>query len=154
MHSVAYYDLVLSDLVINKSEGIVTTLHQATHVTLQALAACLADLDLTGSEQNVLAVLADRRPCAVRELATATGTRPTTLTSVLDRLERKGMLIREVDRADRRSFQIVLTTAGQRTAAAVQAAVRQLERTALASVSAEDIAGFRAVARALTEERR
>jgi len=140
--------------VINQSEGVVAALHQATHVTLQVLAASLAHLDLTGSEQNVLAVLADRRPRAVGELATQTGTRPTTLTSVLDRLERKGLLMRALDHADRRSFRIVLTAAGRRTATTVQAAVRELERTALASVSAEEVAGFRAVARALTEERR
>ena len=128
----------------------VTALHQATHVTLQALAAMLTPLALTGSEQNVLAVLADRRPRAVGELAAETGTRPTTLTSVLDRLERRGLLVREPDPADRRSLRIVLTAAGRRIAAAVQSAVRELERTALASVSAEDVAGFHAVARALT----
>jgi DNA-binding MarR family transcriptional regulator len=131
--------------------GVVTALHRATHVTLQLLAARLAQPELTGSEQNVLAVLADRRPRAAGELAAETGTRPTTLTSVLDRLERKGLLVREPDEADRRSLRIVLTAAGRRTAAAVQSAVRELERTALASVSAEDVAGFHAVARALTE---
>ncbi len=134
--------------------GVVAALHQATHVTLQVLAAMLAHLELTGSEQTVLAVLADGRPRPVGELAADTGTRPTTLTSVLDRLERKGLLTRELDRADRRSFRIVLTAAGRRTATTVQAAVRDLEQTALASVSAEDIAGFRAVARALTEVHR
>jgi MarR family transcriptional regulator, organic hydroperoxide resistance regulator len=140
--------------VIVNGEGVLTALHRATHVTLQALAARLAYLELTGSEQNVLAVLADRRPRAVGELAAATGTRPTTLTSVLDRLERKGLLIRELDSADRRSFRIVLTVAGRRAAAAVQAAVRELEQSALAFVSAEDVAGFRAVAGALTEVHR
>ena len=136
---------------LTTAQGLVAALHRATHVTLQVLAASLADLDLTGSEQNVLAVLADRRPRTVGRLAAETGTRPTTLTSVLDRLERKGLLVRELDRADRRSFRIVLTAAGRRTAGTVQAAVRELEQTALASVGPQDIAGFRAVARALTE---
>ena len=133
------------------TSGVVTALQQATHVTLQVLAARLSQQELTGSEQNVLAVLADRRPRAVGELAAETGTRPTTLTSVLDRLERRGLLVREPDHADRRSVRIVLTAAGRRAAAAVQSAVRELERTALESVSAEDVAGFHAVARALTE---
>jgi DNA-binding MarR family transcriptional regulator len=144
--------MVISDFVITKStDGVVLALHQATHVTLQVLAARLAQLDLAGSEQNVLAVLADRRPRAVGALSAETGTRPTTLTSVLDRLERRGLLIRELDQADRRSFRIVLTAAGRRTATAVEAAMRNLEQTALTSVSAEDVAGFRAVARALTQ---
>ncbi|MGO8961666.1 MAG: MarR family winged helix-turn-helix transcriptional regulator [Streptosporangiaceae bacterium] len=149
-----YSDLVLSDLVTVEGDGVVTALHQATHVTLQVLAAGLARLDLTGSEQNVLAVLADGRPRAVGELAAETGTRPTTLTSVLDRLERKGLIVRELNPADRRSFRIALTAAGRRTATTVQAAVRELEQTALASVSTRDLAGFREVTRALTEMHR
>ncbi len=136
------------------AEGLVGALHRATHVTLHVLAASLAELNLTGSEQNVLAVLADRRPRAIGQLAAETGTRPTTLTSVLDRLERKGLLVRELDRADRRSFQVVLTAAGRRTAGTVQAAVRELEQAVLAHVSPEEIAGFRAVTRALTEVHR
>jgi MarR family transcriptional regulator, organic hydroperoxide resistance regulator len=138
-------------VVTDNGAGIVTALHRATHVTVQVLEASLAQLDLVASEQNVLAVLADRRPRAVGELAAETGTRPTTLTSVLDRLERKGLLVRELDQADRRSFRIVLTAAGRRVAAAVQAAVRDLEHRLLATVSAQDVAGFLAVARALTE---
>ena len=133
------------------SGGIVTALHQATHATLHALAARLSHLELTASEQNVLAVLADGQPRAVGELAAATGTRPTTLTSVLDRLERKTLIVRELDPADRRSFLVLLTPAGRRTAAAVRAAVTDLERSALGSVTSAQIAGFRAVTRALTE---
>ncbi len=129
---------------------VLAALHRATHVTLHALADRLSALDLTAAEQNVLAVLADGRSRAVGELAAATGTRPTTLTSVLDRLERKSQLTRQLDPADRRSFRIVLTSAGRQSARTVQAAVRELERTALASVTAADVAGFLAVARALT----
>ena len=131
--------------------GIVAALHQATHATLQALGGRLAHLDLTASEQNVLALLADGRARAVGELAAATGTRPTTLTSVLDRLERKGQLGRELDRSDRRSFLIVLSPAGRRTATTVHTAVTELERLALGGLSEAQIAGFRAVTRALTE---
>ena len=69
-------------------------LQRATHATLQVLAAEIADLGLTGSEINVLANLADGRSRSVSELGRAAGTRPTTLTSVLDRLERRGHITR------------------------------------------------------------
>jgi len=134
------------------SDGsVLTELHRATHATVHALAARLSHLELTASEQNVLAVLADGLPRAVGGLAAATGTKPTTLTSVLDRLERRGHLVRELDPADRRSFLVVLTSSGRRAARAVHAAVADLERAALGSVSDADLAGFRAVTRALTE---
>ena len=149
----AYYDLVISDLVVSHTgpAGVVAALQQATHASLHALGARLAHLDLSASEQNVLAVLADGRDRAVGELAAATGTRPTTLTSVLDRLERRELLVRELAASDRRSFLIVLTPAGRRAAAAVQAAVAEIEQTALGSLSKAQLAGFFAVARALTE---
>ena len=44
-----------------------------------------------------------------------------------------------------------LTADGRRTAAAAQAAAVDLEHAALAGVSDADLAGFRAVTRALTE---
>ena len=126
-------------------------LHRATHATLQVLSARLAGLDLPASEINVLASLAGHHLLTVGALAAATATRPTTLTSVLDRLARRGYVVREVDPADRRSFLISLTPAGQRAAATVSAAVSELEQAALAGVSPAQRAGFFAVVDALSE---
>jgi DNA-binding MarR family transcriptional regulator len=145
--------LVLSDFVIDEepSPGVVLALHRATHATLQALAVRLAELDLPASEINVLANLAGRGPLTVGVLAAATATRPTTLTSVLDRLVRRGYVVREVDPADRRSFLVSLTPAGERAAGTVSAAVRELEQGALNRVSPAQRAGFFAVIDALSE---
>ena len=129
----------------------VLALHRATHVTLHVLATRLAGLNLSASEINVLANLADGRNRSVGEIASDTATKPTTLTSVLDRLERRGYLIRDLDPADRRSFLVSLTADGRRTAAAARGAAAELERAALARVSDADLAGFRTVTRALTE---
>jgi len=129
----------------------VLALHQATHATLHVLAERLKDLNLSASEINVLANLADGRNRSVGEIASDTATKPTTLTSVLDRLERRGYLTRDLDPADRRSFLVSLTADGRRTAAAARGAAAELERAALARVSDADLAGFRTVTRALTE---
>ena len=129
----------------------VLALHRATHATLHVLAGRLAYLNLSASEINVLANLADGRDRSVGDIASDTATKPTTLTSVLDRLERRGYLTRDLDPADRRSFLVSLTADGRRAAAAARAATADLERAALAGVSDADLAGFRAVARALTE---
>jgi DNA-binding MarR family transcriptional regulator len=144
--------MVISQVVVTiaATEGIIAALQRATHATVHALGDALAHLDLAPSEQNVLAVLADGSQRSVGELATATGTRPTTLTSVLDRLERRTLLVREVDPVDRRSFLITLTPAGQQTASSVRAAVTELERQVLASLTPAQVAGFRVVTRALT----
>jgi MarR family transcriptional regulator, organic hydroperoxide resistance regulator len=129
---------------------VIAALQQATHATLRDIAARLAGSGLTSSEQNVLAALADGRVRSVGELAEATGTKPSTLTSVLDRLEHKRLLERDVDYSDRRLVLISLTQAGRDTAAAVLAAITALEESALGGLGRQQLAGFFAVASALT----
>jgi MarR family transcriptional regulator, organic hydroperoxide resistance regulator len=124
---------------------------RAAHHTVHALGGALADLSLTAAEINVLANLAGRGALNVRELSAEAGTRSSTLTGVLDRLENRGYLSRELDPTDRRSFRLPLTEAGQAIAARVQSAVTDLERGALAGLSAAQIAGFHAVVNALLE---
>ena len=131
--------------------ALILELQRATHATLHALAVRLAGLDLNASEINVLANLADGRSRSVGELASDTATKPTTLTSVLDRLERKGHVTRELDPADRRSFRVSLTPDGRRAAGASRAAMGDVERSALGAVTDADLAAFRAVANALAE---
>jgi DNA-binding MarR family transcriptional regulator len=131
--------------------SVLLALQRATHRTLQALTVALADLDLTASEINTLANLADGRSRNVRELSADTGTRATTLTGVLDRLERRGYVTRELDPADRRSFRLTLTTQGRTVARKVRAAVTELENTALAGLSDRQLAGYHAVVTALRE---
>lgn len=139
--------------MISESEltSVLLPLQRATHRTLHALAAALSDLDLSPSEINTLANLADGRARSVRELAADTGTRATTLTGVLDRLERRGHLTRQLDPGDRRSFRVRLTDPGQAVAARVHDAVSGLERAALAGLSADQLAGYHAVVSALQE---
>ena len=131
--------------------SLILALHRASHATLDALAARLKGLNLTASEINVLANLADGRTRSIRELGSDTATKPTTLTSVLDRLVHKDYVTRELDPADRRSFRVSLTADGRRVARAARAAAEDLERMALATISDADLAGFRAVTQALSE---
>jgi len=132
--------------------SVLLALQRATHHTLHALHADLAGLDLTGSEINTLANLADGRPRNVRDLSADTGIRATTLTGVLDRLERRGYLLRELDTTDRRSFRLTLTAPGHAAATRVRHAVATLEHRALAGLSARQIAGYHAVVTALQED--
>lgn len=126
-------------------------LQRATHATLQVLAAELVDLDLTASEINALANLADGRARTVSQLGADVGSRPTTLTSVLDRLERRGLITRGARPGDRRAVLIELTASGHATAAVIQDAVRALEQRALGALTPDALTGLRAGLSALTE---
>jgi DNA-binding MarR family transcriptional regulator len=126
-------------------------LQRATHATLQLLAAELVDLDLTASEVNALANLADGRGRTVSELGAAVGSRPTTLTSVLDRLERRGHITRGTLVGDRRAVLIELTASGRATADTITQTLAALEHRALRDLPPETVAGFHAVVKALTD---
>ncbi|MFD4858567.1 MarR family winged helix-turn-helix transcriptional regulator [Streptomyces atratus] len=126
-------------------------LQRATHATLHVLATELVDLDLTPSEINALANLADGRGRTVSELGAAVGTRPTTLTNILDRLERRGHITRGASPGDRRAVLIELTSSGQLTATTIRQAIAGLEQRALDGLPKDVIAGLRAALQALTE---
>jgi DNA-binding MarR family transcriptional regulator len=129
----------------------VLALHRTTHHTLHALSAALAGENLNAAEINALANLAAGGTLNVRQLGERTGTRASTLTGVLDRLADRGYLTRELDPSDRRSFRLPLTEAGQAVAARVLAAVADLEREAMAGLSATQVADFHSVLTAVQD---
>ena len=127
-------------------------LQRATHTTLHLIATALADLGLTASEINALANLADGRGQTVSELGRAVGASPSTLTSVLDRLERRGHITRSSRAGDRRSVVIELTDSGRQAASVISRALAGLEHRALGALPAETVASFHAVLDALSRE--
>jgi MarR family transcriptional regulator, organic hydroperoxide resistance regulator len=112
---------------VTERRSIVAALEAAVHRVLDHLAAELADLGLRQAEINVLAQLQPAAARPVGELVAATGQRPSTLTGVLDRLERKRLVRRRVNAADRRSFTIELTPTGEAAAARVHEAFAALD---------------------------
>jgi MarR family transcriptional regulator, organic hydroperoxide resistance regulator len=112
---------------VTDHRSIVAALEAAVHRVLDHLAAELADLGLRQAEINVLAQLQPGTARPVGELVAATGQRPSTLTGVLDRMERKRLVRRRVNAADRRSFTIELTAAGEAAAARVHEAFAALD---------------------------
>ncbi|WP_019925253.1 MarR family winged helix-turn-helix transcriptional regulator [Nocardia sp. BMG111209] len=142
------YDFVPSE------RSMLLTLQRATHATLHRIATELVDLDMTASEMNALGNLADGQSRTVSQLAAAIGARPTTLTSVLDRLEKRGLIARVARAGDRRSILIELTEPGRATAATIRRTLAELESRAVAGLSPGAIEGFYTVLDALTEEKR
>jgi MarR family 2-MHQ and catechol resistance regulon transcriptional repressor len=71
------------------------------------------------AQLGVLEALWHLGPLCQRELAAKLLSRPPTLTALLNRLERDGLVRRETDPADRRRRRIVLTAEGERTIARI-----------------------------------
>ena len=132
--------------------SVIAALEAAVHRVLDHLAAELSDVRLRQAEVNVLAQLRPGAPRSVGELVVATGQRPSTLTGVLDRLERRRLVRRRVNPADRRSFTIALTASGERAAARVHAASAALDDAVLAELPPSAANGFHRVLDALERQ--
>ena len=135
-----------------ESLRLIPALHRATHgvgLYLQALR-----LGVSQGEAHVLAQLVAEGPSTISALHAAFAHRRSTLTSILDRLVASGLVQREVDAADRRSFLVSLTPRGAALARKVYAALASLEAKAGKKVRPSDLAGFAVVVEALQEAAR
>lgn len=65
--------------------------------------------EFNGAQGRILFVLWEKDDIPIRELSEKTGLAKTTLTSMLDRMEKSGHITRGFDRADRRTVRIRLT---------------------------------------------
>jgi DNA-binding MarR family transcriptional regulator len=92
-----------------------------------------ADAGLTAQQAIVLPLLSE--PVPMRGLAERRHCDPSNITGIVDRLERKGLVARTVDAADRRVKRVALTPTGQAMVDRFQA---ELERASfLATLTAE-----------------
>jgi DNA-binding MarR family transcriptional regulator len=104
---------------------------------------------VTQAEAHLLAHLIESGESTTGELHRAFAHRRSTLTSILDRLEGRRLIVRMVDPADRRSFRVSLTRSGRRLGERVVADLDAFERVALAGVSPGELDAFRTVLRAI-----
>lgn len=135
----------------SRDPSLVAAIEATVHGVLEKLGAELRDLGLTHGEINALAALETDSGRTVADLQKATGQRASTLTGVLDRLERRGLVERRLNPRDRRSFTVDLTHAGARAAERVKAAFDALDRQALEAVSKRSAEGFFELLNALDE---
>jgi DNA-binding MarR family transcriptional regulator len=125
--------------------------HRATH----RIGLYLDDLHergLTQGEAHVLALLAGSEAVGVADLHGGLAHKRSTLTSILDRLAKRGLITRAVGDRDRRTFVVSLTGKGRKLAERVSNHLSALERAVAEEVSATDIRGFSNVIGALENQ--
>jgi DNA-binding MarR family transcriptional regulator len=131
------------------TEPLVVALQRAVHAVHAALEHELAAHGLTPAELNLLAAFGDHPERRLADLARATAQRRSTLTGVVDRLERRGLVRRGPDAADRRAFVLALTADGRRVATAVAAALAGVDARVAGALEPGDLAACRRVLAAL-----
>jgi MarR family transcriptional regulator, organic hydroperoxide resistance regulator len=120
-------------------------LHKASRQITVYLEAHTRKLGVSPLEGHVLTYLRKYAPAAVGELIRVFGVKQSTFTSLLDRLEKAGLVRRELNPGDRRSFLIHITDRGRELTARLNRLLETLEEDIRARVRRPDVKGFHAV---------
>ncbi len=93
--------------------GVLRGLAEAFHAFSAYSASHIREMNLTPAQFDIIATLGNTAGMPFNQLANKTLITKGTLTGIIDRLEAKGLVRREVPAGDRRSFRAVLTPAGE-----------------------------------------
>jgi DNA-binding MarR family transcriptional regulator len=126
-------------------------LHKASRQISVYLEAHTRELGVSPVEGHFLTYLGSYSPAPIGELVRVFGIKQSTFTSLLDRLEKAGLIRREMNPGDRRSFLIHITDSGRDLAERLNRFLAAFEDEIRERVSARDLEGFRAVMAALEE---
>lgn len=118
-------------------------------VRLNRLLRARARGGMTLTALSVLRRLADEGPSRVTELATAEAVAQPTMTTLVSRLEARGLARREHDPADRRAVLVTVTDSGREQVRAIRAARAALLHERLAELDEHDRAALAAALPAL-----
>ncbi|MCZ9343118.1 MarR family winged helix-turn-helix transcriptional regulator, partial [Streptomyces sp. TRM76130] len=114
--------------------------------------AALEPCGIDSKDFGALRVLAHREPTSQLQVAQTLGIDRTTMVALLDVLERKGIVTRRPDPADRRRNVVELTDHGLRTYDAARVAYGKAESTFLAGVGPDAADQLRRTLRTLVED--
>lgn len=126
-------------------------LHKASRQISVYLEAHTRALGVSPAEGHLLTYLERYGPVQVGELVRVFGMKQSTLTSMLDRLERAGLVFRETNPDDRRSVLVNVHEDGADLADALNRVLVALEAEIRAHLTDQEMAGFRAVMAAVEE---
>ena len=97
---------------------------------------------LTLGQPKVLDFLKDHDGVSQKDIAAGCFIEAGSLTSILNGMEKKGLIERQMLNGNRRTFHIFMTEAGKKSQGLVDAAFQEIEETALEGISREELEKF------------
>jgi DNA-binding MarR family transcriptional regulator len=108
--------------------GVVDALAQLSFVVQEALGRIAAEHGLSIIQTRLLGVVRDRSP-GMNDLARYLELDKSSVTGLVDRAERRGLVRRKASSADRRAVEVSITAAGRKVATRIASLVRRLTET-------------------------
>ena len=131
---------------------VLSPIHQANRQAGLRIDTLLADLSVTAQEGQCLAFISARDGVPVTAIVRLLGVPKSTVTTLLQRLERAGLIRRGDNPSDARSALLFTTGKGRRVGAAARERVLQLERRIQSHLSEGDFRVLRRIVDAVTTE--
>ncbi|WP_117193382.1 MarR family winged helix-turn-helix transcriptional regulator [Rhizobium terrae] len=122
-------------------------LNQANHAVRSRLEASLATLQMTGIQYTVLSVIGNRDGLSSAELSRRFFVTPQTMNELIGGLQRRNLITRKEDPANRRILRMSLTTEGKRMIKACDAAADAVEREVFSFLPQENYEQLRELCR-------
>ena len=124
-----------------KQLQLIPEIHRATH-RIGVHLARIAGLELNQPEAHILAHLASFGDSTISQVHQAFAHKRSTLTSILDRLDERGLITRTTNPRDRREFIVRLTAAGIPLAKRAYRELESIEKDTLRRLTKKQIDGF------------
>lgn len=100
---------------------------------------CLSEFNMTPGQYIALSHLRSKHRYSAAELARRTGVSPQSMNELVLAIEKKGMIVREVDDKNPRIKRIALTVHGIETLANIDVKIDRLEESLLSSITPTEV---------------
>jgi DNA-binding MarR family transcriptional regulator len=135
------------------SDEFVDALAELSFVVQNMLARTAGKHDLSLTQLRLLGILRDRQP-GMQQLANRLGLDKSSVTGLIDRAERRGLVRRETDPSDGRGVRVVITALGRQVAREGAAEIREALLLVTAPLPATQRAQLIKAARVVVETAR
>ncbi len=111
----------------------------AQHTVFQYLNGKLADYDVTPSQYGVLSCLWQREFATPKQISEILCLETSTISGVLDRMQKKGLIDRVINKEDRREVRVVPTEKGRALEAPISKIIDEVNEEVLKCFDEEEI---------------
>jgi len=129
-------------------------LNQANHAVRSRLDAALVVIEMTGIQYTVLSVIGSHAGLSSAELSRRFFVTPQTMNELIAALERRSLIVRKADPANRRILRMNVTDAGREMLAKCDAVADAVERDVFGAMPDEDYRKLAELARDLARHLR
>ena len=128
-------------------------LSTAQHNVFQYLSVNLSSLGITPSQYSVLSCLWGRSHATPKQLAEILGIETSTVSGLLDRLQKNGLIDRIVNSEDRREVQVIATQKGRDLEKPVTVIIDDMNKEVLKTFTQDEIDKLKSMLRIIAAEK-